>query len=271
MSNFIQITFADLLPEQRDLLIAQLAEAGYEGFEEGEQELKAFIPQENYDKTLLGEIAYKYQLSFTEQLIPGQNWNADWESNFQPVIVDNFVAIRAGFHAPVAGVEQEIIITPKMSFGTGHHATTYMMIAQMRALDFMGKRVLDFGTGTGILAILAEKMGAGEVLALDHDDWSIANAAENIAGNRCERIRLLKADTPAFAGPFGMILANINKNVILENFPALAGLLSADGTLLLSGLLEEDETEIVEGARLHSLRLVKQQTKNRWISLCFRR
>ena len=126
-----------------------------------------------------------FKFIFKETLIPEANWNQVWESNFDPVIVDDFVAIRADFHEPVKGVSLEIIITPKMSFGTGHHATTYMMIEQMRELDFTGKSVFDFGTGTGVLAILAEKLGANKVIAVDNDEWSIENAEENFEKNNC--------------------------------------------------------------------------------------
>lgn len=276
MSNHIQITFADLQPEQQDVLIAHLAEAGYEGFVQGDSfsdendlSLKAFIPENKYDKELLQELAFKYQLDFSEQLIPEQNWNISWESNFQPVVVDEFVAIRAGFHEPVTGVEHEIIITPKMSFGTGHHATTSMMIRQMRNIDFTGKTVFDFGTGTGILAVLAEKLGAKEVFAIDNDDWSIDNAAENIEKNHCKKIKLLKADQLTGGGKYDIILANINKNVIMENFSALFAHLAPGGILLLSGLLATDEEDILQITAAHTLKLSAKNEQNNWICLRF--
>jgi ribosomal protein L11 methyltransferase len=269
MADHIQIIFRDLQPEQQELLIAHLAEAGFEGFEQNETELKAFIPEKTYDKELLHELVYKYQLSFSEQLIPEQNWNASWESSFQPVIVDDFVAIRAVFHEPVKTAEHEIIITPKMSFGTGHHATTFMMVQQMQQIDFGGKTVLDLGTGTGILAILAEKLGAVAVVAVDNDEWSIANAAENIEQNHCKKINLLKADSMKGDEHYDIILANINKNVILENFDSLADSLQPGGVLLLSGLLVTDEMEVMEKARAHRLKIMNKQERNNWISLRF--
>lgn len=270
MTNHIQITFPGLQPEQQDLLIAHLAEAGYEGFEENDQELKAFIQEERFDRTLLQELAFKYQLDFSEELIPEQNWNSSWESSFQPVIVDDFVAIRAGFHEPVKGVEQEIIITPKMSFGTGHHATTSMMVQQMRDIDFKGKTVFDFGTGTGILAILAEKLGAKTITAIDNDDWSMANAAENMEKNNCRKIRLEKHDRITGEEKYDILLANINKNVILENFSALFGHLAPGGTLLLSGLLTTDEEDIIQKAGSFHLKLSARMEQNNWICLRFR-
>jgi len=269
--NHIQITFADLQPEQQDLLIAHLAEAGYEGFEEAEHALKAFIRQQDFDKLLLQEIAYKYQLAFSEELIPEKNWNAEWESGFQPVIVKDFVAIRAEFHPPVAGVEQEIIITPKMSFGTGHHATTLMMIEAMRDIDFRNKKVFDFGTGTGILAILAEKLGAVEIIAIDNDDWSIANAKENIENNSCVNIRLKQADKIITGETYDILLVNLNKQAILENFSAMVTCLKPGSLLLLSGLLDSDEAEISAIAGGFPLVACGKRMNKNWISLAFKR
>jgi ribosomal protein L11 methyltransferase len=181
--DYIKITFNDLQPEQKEILIAQLADAAYEGFEEKDKSLDAFISQNNFDTTLLNEISFKYQAAYTLEKMAEINWNQVWESNFEPVIVDDYVAVRADFHKPITTTTFEIVITPKMSFGTGHHATTYMMIELMRYVDFKGKSVLDFGTGTGILSILAEKSGATEVHAIDNDDWSITNAGENCTKN----------------------------------------------------------------------------------------
>ena len=167
--------------ELQEVLIALLAEIGYEGFEEEEGLLKAFIKEGAFDRGALETLLADYGLEYVEQRIEDRNWNAEWEANFQPVVVDGFCAIRAHFHPPMPEMEHELVITPKMSFGTGHHATTYMMLQAMRGIDLRGKRVLDFGTGTGVLAILAERLGAAEVVAIDNDDWSIENAQENAA------------------------------------------------------------------------------------------
>lgn len=271
MPNHIQITFADLQPEQQDLLIAHLAEAGYEGFEEAEHALKAFIKQKDFDKLLLQEIAYKYQLTYSKELIPEKNWNAEWESGFQPVIIKDFVVIRAEFHKPVAGDEMEIIITPQMSFGTGHHATTLMMIEAMRDIDFKDKKVFDFGTGTGILAILAEKLGANEIIAIDNDDWSIANAKENIDNNSCVKIRLKQSDKIITDGTYDIILVNLNKQAILDNFSSMVSCLKPGSVLLLSGLLNSDEAEISAIARDFPLVGCGKRLNKNWISLAFKR
>jgi len=267
MANYIEITFLVTDTELQQVLIAQLSEEGFEGFEENESALKAFIPEGDYEKDKVQTIAEAHQVTFSATLIESQNWNAVWESNFDPVVVDDFVAVRAGFHEPVAGVELEIVITPKMSFGTGHHATTYMMMRQMRQLDFTGKKVFDFGTGTGVLAILAEKRGAADVYAIDYDDWSIENAMENCANNQCSCVRLHQADNAADAGKSDIILANINKNVILDNLAHLKNDLNEKGVLLLSGLLISDEEDIVNAAKPLSLQLVKKDVMNNWICL----
>ncbi|MBI3140144.1 MAG: 50S ribosomal protein L11 methyltransferase [Sphingobacteriales bacterium] len=269
MPNHIEITFPVADPELQQVLVARLAEEGFEGFEETDNDLKAFIKEAGYIPSVVEEIAAIYTVPFTVKQVAAQNWNALWESSFQPVVVDDFVALRAAFHEPVAAVELEIVITPKMSFGTGHHATTWLMIRQMRALDFRGKNVFDFGTGTGVLAILAEKRGAAEVLAVDYDDWSIENAEENRVMNQCSKIRIVKADTAASAGKQDIILANINKNVILDNLQLLQSGLNKGGVMLLSGLLAADEEDIRAAAARLSLQLVDKQEKNGWICLLF--
>ena len=270
MPDYVQITFNDLQPEQQDVLIAHLSDAGYEGFEQIDHQLKAFIHEKGFDKRLLQEFAYKYQLEFTTEKIPEQNWNAIWEAGFDPVIVENFAIIRADFHSPVPGIKHDIIITPKMSFGTGHHATTWMMMEVMRTLEFSGKTVFDFGTGTGILSILAEKLGAKKITAIDNDDWSIDNAAENISKNNCRSVQLIKGET-VVPGPYDIILANINKNIILDHFSSLVDQVGMNGFIVLSGLLETDEEDILLKASEFSLNGCGKLSKNNWICLVFNR
>jgi ribosomal protein L11 methyltransferase len=267
MATYIQIEFQNIAAEQSDLLLAELTMLGFEGFEEGEENLKAFIPSTDLDEAALKELAAKNSVSFIQTTIEETNWNAVWESNFEPVVVDDFVGLRAHFHESIAGVQHEIVITPKMSFGTGHHATTYMMIQQMRDMELAGKTVFDFGTGTGVLAILAEQLGASRIVAIDNDDWSIENAAENLNRNDCSNVELKKADTAEMGEGFDIILANINKHVILENLPVLAAQLKKDGTLLLSGLLAEDESDILSATSKYALQLGKKYLRNNWISL----
>lgn len=270
MPQYTQITFQPISSGLQEILIAQLSVSGYDGFEESEQTLSAFIETGQYDPDLVKEIASRHQLQFTEQLIAEQNWNSSWESNFDPVIVDDFAGIRAGFHEPLRGVEHEIVITPKMSFGTGHHATTHMMVQAMRDLTLKDKKVFDFGTGTGILAILAEKLGASEIVAIDYDDWSISNAAENLERNQCKQIRLGKADALPADQVFEIILANINKNVILEHFESFHHQLTRGGILVLSGLLEADEPDILAKAGQFPFTRLEKKSRNNWICLVLR-
>ncbi|MEO7924865.1 MAG: 50S ribosomal protein L11 methyltransferase [Chitinophagaceae bacterium] len=266
--QYIQLEFISISPDRSDMLIAELSEIGFDGFEESGDSLKAFIPEKDFDESLLKQIAAKQEVSFEKTIIKETNWNAAWESSFQPVIMDDFVAIRAAFHKPVTGVEQEIIITPKMSFGTGHHATTLMMLRQMREIDFTGKTVLDFGTGTGILAILAERLGAAKITAIDYDEWSISNAKENVERNQCRHIFLEKADRPR-GGDYDIILANINKQVIFDNLYLLARQLNKTGILLISGLLAVDETDLLTETGKYSLILSEKIRENNWIALRF--
>lgn len=265
MGEYIQIEFKDISQEQSDLLIALLNEIGFEGFEEGNNNLKAFIPTADFNESVLDENIRSFQASFSQTTIEETNWNKVWESNFEPVIIDDFIAIRADFHEPVSSVQHEIIITPKMSFGTGHHATTYMMMQQMRELDFRAKSVFDFGTGTGVLAILAEKLGAKKVIAVDNDEWSIANANENIKRNNCAAIHLRNADNAQIKEEFDIILANINKNVILDNLEFISKQLSPGGVILLSGLLTGDEQEILVKCNKIGLKFDVKAERYNWL------
>jgi ribosomal protein L11 methyltransferase len=269
--DYIRITFDELQPEQKEILIAQLADAGYEGFEERENSLDAFINKKDFDKNLLKEISYKYQTPYSSATIAATNWNKIWESNFEPVVVEDYVAVRAHFHKPITNTKFEIVITPKMSFGTGHHATTYMMIELMKEIDFAGKTVLDFGTGTGILAILAEKSGAKKIYAIDNDAWSIANAEENINKNDCSDVILRQASDASSPIKFDIILANINKHVILENFDILNEELKNGGMLLLSGLLDTDSNDILEMAKKLNLEVKKSLVRSNWVAFQLRK
>lgn len=251
----------------QEALIAELSTIGFDGFEELNDMLKAYTSEEEIDWISVDSIISQYGLTYSKAIIEKQNWNALWESNFEPVQVGNFVAVRAGFHPPATGVEHEIIITPKMSFGTGHHGTTYSVMQLMASIDFQGKSVFDFGTGTGILAILAEKLGAVEVLAVDNDPWCIENASENSLINQCKYIDIQLFDTAETKKQYDIVIANINKNIILDNLSLLAKAVKSGGTILLSGLLVMDESDILTACK--TLGWVHQQTfeKEGWIAL----
>ena len=265
--NYIQVEVHNTGNEKNELLVALLSHAGFESFEETDTTLKAFIKEDEFDQVDLDEIITPLNLNYTSSVIPQQNWNAQWESSFEPIIVGDFVSIRAAFHQPVTNVQHEIIITPKMSFGTGHHATTYMMIEQMEGLDFTNKTVVDFGTGTAVLAILAEKMGATSVDAIDNDDWSIENSVENAGANNCSSINLIKAETIEPGNNYDIILANINLNVILANLAAIKAV-SKNGTIiLLSGFIKADEPVMLNALTTSGILQLKTIQKGEWISI----
>jgi ribosomal protein L11 methyltransferase len=265
--NYLQIEFETLHEGESEILIALLAEAGFDSFEEKENSLLAFIKEDDFTDAGFEEIIKLIPVKYTATVIPKQNWNVQWESSFDPIIVNDFVTIRAGFHQPVQQVKHEIIITPKMSFGTGHHATTYMMIEQMRDMEFTNKAVLDFGTGTAVLAILAEKMDAKSIDAIDYDEWSIENSIENIAANNCSKINLIKADTIAVKTFYDIILANINLNVIMENLEAIRNICKKGSLILLSGFIKADETVILQALAGYGINQLKTVQKGEWICI----
>jgi ribosomal protein L11 methyltransferase len=263
--NTIQINI-QTNEEQQEILISQLSELEADGFEQTDDCLIVYFSENILKNYEVNKVLGGY--NFTMQTIEEKNWNEVWESNFHPVIVEEFCSIRAEFHEAINNVEHEIIITPKMSFGTGHHATTYMMIEQMRGIDFRNKAVFDFGTGTGILAILAEKLGASAVTAIDVDSWSIDNTKENLARNGCCKISVyLSSQIPK--QQFDLILANINRNVILDYLDQLENRLKENSYLLLSGLLNSDKKDIVEACENKNLKLITCNERSNWISLLF--
>jgi len=265
--NHYQIIIPVTEESIRDILVAQLAELGFEGFEESETALYAYIEEGIFDEKELKQIIEQLSLTYSKSIIKKENWNAVWESNFEPVLVDDFVGVRAGFHAPLTDVEHEIVITPKMSFGTGHHATTYSVMQLMREIDFKGKSVFDFGTGTGILAILAEKLGATEILAVDHDDWCVENASENTLINNCQYVDIQKNDTASVDKAYQVVIANINKNIILDNLAYLSASVVPEGEIILSGLLTDDENDIISACKPLGWQHIKTVQRGAWIAI----
>lgn len=272
MKDYIEILIENITEEQSEILIALLENIGFSGFETDESNLKAYIDKSDFNEIALNELSQTSRFTYSINEIKEQNWNALWESNFDPVTVDNFVTIRAAFHQLTKDAEHEILITPKMSFGTGHHATTYMMMQQMRKLNFTDKTVLDFGTGTGVLAIFAEKLGAKKIIGIDNDDWSIENAKENLSVNNTKKINIIKANNASTSLSFDIVLANINRNIIEENAANLNNALAAsEGYLLLSGLLSTDEAEIIDLFTGFDLIHISTLHKMQWISVLLKR
>jgi ribosomal protein L11 methyltransferase len=271
MASYIELTIPEADPDRRDLLVPALEALGFEGFEEEDEALKAYIPENRLDEAAF-ETFRATTLTATQRertsraILPEQNWNQLWESSFEPVVVGDFCAIRAEFHEPIANVQQEIVITPKMSFGTGHHATTRLMIEAMRDLPLEDKRVIDFGTGTGVLAILAERLGARAIWALDNDPWSIDNAQENAGRNGAGLVSLHLSATLDGVPVSDIILANINRHVLLEHMTQLHALLTQGGFLLLSGILEADRDVIGASASKAGFGLAGERQAGGWVA-----
>ncbi len=271
MSTTIQVSIEVADEAVKDMMIAELSDLGFDGFEETETGLYSYIDSARFDNEVtagLEDIVGRNGVAYTSKAIDKQNWNALWESNFEPVLVDDFVGVRANFHEPFNGqVEHDIVITPKMSFGSGHHGTTYSVMQLMRGIDFKGQSVFDFGTGTGLLAILAHKLGASYVLGVDNDDWCIENASENIVVNNTQSIEIQKVNDAKLNKKFNIIIANINKNIILDNLAFLTEATVPGGVVLLSGLLVEDEPEIEAACAALGWKHQETRTRNNWIAL----
>ena len=269
MKQYISYLINETDPDKQEIMVAMLEDFGFDGFEQTATQLIANGYKETLEEAQIEEYLKGQDIDFVKNILDEENWNEKWERSFQPIVIDDFCAVRASFHEPIVGVKHEIIITPKMSFGTGHHATTWMMMKAMEGIDFNTKNVIDFGAGTGILAILAEKIGAVKIVAIDYDDWCIENGKENIDSNNCRNIRLLKSDHIVSDEKTDIILANINKNVIIANFPALKFLLKKNGVLLISGILVADEADILAVTESLKLEHVKTFERNGWLCILF--
>ncbi len=257
---------------ERDWLVSILTDYGFDGYEETTGSIKGFVPEGKTDdatiKCILEDNEFAH-ISFTGADIENKNWNEEWEKNFEPVLVAGKVAIRAPFHKSFNS-EYEIVIEPKMSFGTGHHATTASMIELMLKTPVQGKTVLDFGSGTGVLAILAEKLNAAHVVAIDNEEWAYHNCIENIERNKCLLISTIHGDDSfVFNRKFDIILANINRNVILKNMGYWKSLLNDNGILMVSGILLNDEQDIVRCADGCGLKLKEKIKNNGWLAITF--
>lgn len=273
--NYTEVTFHLNRADIAETLMAQLTECGFEGFEEQEACIKAYIPESLFSKEILApfdEIWCDGGLSgWSVKTMLEQNWNALWESNFEPVRIEGICLIRAPFHEPDASLPMEVVVEPKMSFGTGHHQTTRLMVKAMSKLDIKGKKVLDMGCGTGILAIVAARWGALSGDAIDCDMWSVENSEENFSRNEVNQFRVYQgmAEDIAADARYDIILANINRNVLLEDIPTYSKCLSTDGTLLMSGFYEDDADAIKEVCQHHQLSFVESSQEDRWTCLQF--
>lgn len=258
----------------KDILIAELMNSEFESIEEKDDHiLYCYIPKDKFNESILKNLSEKYAKQFVFKYeiaeLKNKNWNEIWEKDFKPVVVDDFCLIRAPFHEPGKNIQNEIIIEPKMAFGTGHHETTYMMIQQMAKLDFNNKTVLDFGCGTGVLAILASKLSASKIYAIDNDEWAYNNCTENVTVNHINNIDVIHiGEEFLIKKSFDIILANITRNIILETLDSMVNSLNQKGMIILSGILNTDKEIILKQAEESSLKKLLILDKNDWSSIC---
>ncbi|MCB2195834.1 MAG: 50S ribosomal protein L11 methyltransferase [Bacteroidetes bacterium] len=265
---------AENIQEINDILIAQLNQIGYESYDESEDGLHAYILEKFFDlekvKLLQVNKIPNVEIDYSYATIKTQNWNQVWEKNFEPIIVEDQCLIRAPFHKNTPKTTYEIIIEPKMSFGTGHHETTYLMLKTMLEMDFNDKNVLDMGCGTGVLAILACFKEAKEITAIDIDEWAYNNTLENIEKNNCSHIKVLRGDAGLLQKQqFDVIIANINRNILMDDIKHYAKVLKQDGTLLLSGLYQKDLAMIKKEALENNIEYISHYEKHDWVAAKF--
>lgn len=267
-----QVEFSKVYP-WRDVLISNLDELGFESFVETKSGLNSYIPENNFNEEKIKFIeAIEDVEKVSWNVIKDQNWNAKWEENFDPVFVEDRLVIKAPFHKQTFTQGMEITIQPQMSFGTGHHQTTWLISKRCFDLDLKQKTVLDMGTGTGVLAILAEKLGARHVFAPDIDEWSFNNAQENVALNDCKNIEVALGDDKLLNGRnFDILIANINKNVLIQHFSVYSKCLNEGGKMLISGFFATDAHDLISAASEHGFIFEDTFTKDEWAMLQFRK
>ncbi|MEM1217389.1 MAG: 50S ribosomal protein L11 methyltransferase [Bacteroidota bacterium] len=262
--------------EFQESVLGWLSSVELDMLEETDDGWKVYLPASKasvFEQGVLVELQDRFRATFSRQEVPNINWNQAWESNFQPVLVGSFCHIRASFHQPAEGVEYEIVIDPRMAFGTGHHATTYMMVQTMEHLPIAGKRIFDYGCGTGILAILAHMMGAIEVEAIDIEEAAYENSVTNAKANGVADLWIQQGnleivkDRPSYH----LVLANINRNVILDSLTALKILVKPQGFLVCSGFLEADLELVIQEAAKHQFRKIEERENGEWRCLTFQR
>lgn len=271
MQNYLEFNFK-INPVQpwSEILMAELIQVGFDSFTEEYDGVLAYIQKEIFDEEAMKSLYIfnndEVEISYSHQEMPNINWNEEWEKNFEPINVEDKVLIRAEFHESNPD-RHEIIIQPKMSFGTGHHPTTHLMIQQMLEMDFKGKTVLDMGCGTSVLAIFAQQKGAGKTVAIDIDEWSVENSIENAERNNV-KIEVSQGTAENLGEEqFDLILANINRNILISDIPTYVSVLKDGGQLLLSGLCFFDVDDILEVCKEQNLELKNQQQREEWVSL----
>ncbi len=273
--DYLELTIS-IVPRNpwAEILTAELADLGFESFVDTEDGIQAYGLLKNIElesvvkKSSLSSENEGVHFEFTQKVIPHQNWNALWESDFHPVEVEEYLTIIAPFHSKENLKGMIVEIQPQMSFGTGHHQTTWLMSKALFELERMPESVLDMGTGTGVLAIIAEKLGAKTLVGIDIEDWTVINARENIERNMCKSIEILCGDVDLIEGrKFGLIIANINKNVLKSHIESYSRALEYGGILLLSGFFDSDVDELITFSNAHNLKMNKIYSKESWAGI----
>jgi ribosomal protein L11 methyltransferase len=273
--SYIEVKFMlSPLDPWADLLSAELGEIGFESFVEEDEHLLAYVEKDVFNEAAIREVETlnneDVSVQFEWKDLPQQNWNKEWESNFQPVFVDDEICVRATFHEAMPQYKYEIVIDPKMSFGTGHHATTHLILSAMRGIDFKGKSVLDMGSGTGVLAIFAAMKMADTIYAIDIDEWCSINAQENAERNNAGHIQIFQGGVEKIPGiKVDIILANINRNILLNQLATYSEALHPNGELHISGFYVSDVNVLVAEAEKNGLEYVSQNSLNDWTTVKF--
>ncbi len=265
----------------KDALIYELASTGFEGFCDSADGFKAYIPEDLYEKKEIEKMEFlrffseTYDIKWKEKSIAPKDWNAEWEKNFSPVCIDDKIVIRAHFHPRNKNIPYDIVIEPKMSFGTGHHPTTVLMLRNILSYEygFRESRVLDMGCGTGILSIMASKAGAKEVAGIDIDEWAFRNAGENLAANRIDNVKILIGDARLLTNlpPFDIIMANINRNILIRDMAAYAKAMIWGSLIFCSGFYETEIPMIKAEAEANNLSMISSTIEKEWAAAVFRK
>ncbi len=271
----VTVVLHPFIQEASDIMMAMLGDLGFESFVETEDGFEGYIPAKLYRSEMLKDVELPIEgirFSHSAELIPDQNWNKVWEENyFKPILIGEECLVRSPFHEPVPGVKYEILIEPKMSFGTGHHETTSMVIELILKLDVTGKRVLDMGCGTGILGILAAMRGAQSVTGIDIDEWCYQNSLENIEKNNIGNMNVAMGDASTLGKEhFDVVLANINRNILLNDMPQYVAVLNPGGVLMMSGFYSDDLPLIDEMAKKLNLSKITSKINNNWVAVAYR-